>query len=402
MPDPATAADPPPPAVRWGLVLPAFASLLIFGLGDNVRGPILPAMIGDLTLSDTEAGLTFSATSLGVAGGSLGCRPLVRRWGGLAAQQVGLLVLAAGVVVMGLAPGLGVLLGGSLVLGVGMGSQAVTHNLLVAEGTRTDLRRRALSALHAMYGLASLTAPLGVTVLYALGLSWRGCLLLLAAAPLALFAASLAAPAGPRPAPPEGGAPPLRAALTVMALGALYVTAELLLSTRLVLLLRREGYAQDPAAVALTAFFTCLLIGRLTFGVLRTRAPTRTLLAGCAAGGLVLLALGLAWWPLLLPLAGLPMAPFFPLLMDLAAEEFPGRVEAVVGRTFAAVSVCLVGAHYAVGLVSDVVSLRVALGVGPLALALALVVLAGTGLGRGRTGPKPPSPGAGATRPRPR
>jgi len=361
---------------RWGWLLPAYASLFLLGLNENARGPIFPDQLGELGLSDAEGGWLFALASAGVACGSLLGRGAVARLGALRWQQASLVVMAAGVGVTALAQSLAVLLLGSALFGVGGGGLMVTMNLLASEGVPPERRQQALNGLHAMYGLASLLAPLAVTALLGAGLGWRGWLGLLAGLTALLGVGHLALERdAPRVDTGAQEGPGWRGQL-VAVIAALYVTSELLISTRLVLLLRRDGYAADTAGLGLTAFFACLLAGRVLFSFWRWPWSSRLLLAISALGALVCNAAGLLGSPWLLIPAGFFMAPFFPTVVDLVAHEFPRAIDAVLSRTFATVSFGLVLAHWGVGVLSDRYDLRSALGVGPAALLVLLALLA--------------------------
>jgi MFS family permease len=362
-------------AVRWAWLLPAYASLFLLGLNENVRGPIFPEQLRELGLSDAEGGWLFAIASAGVALGSLVGRHAVARLGALRWQWGSLLVMAAGVAVTALAGGLTLLLFGCALFGLGGGGLMVTQNLLASEGVPPAYRQRALNGLHAMYGLASLLAPLVVAALASAGLGWRECLWLLAALTGALGLAHLAlTPDPPRAGARGQGSGGWRGQLVAL-IGALYVTSELLISTRLVLLVRRDGHDQETAAFALTAFFACLLAGRLLFSLWRWPWSNRALLGISALGALACYLGGLIGPPWLLIPAGFFMAPFFPTVVDLVAREFPRAVDGVLARTFATVSTSLVLAHWGVGVLTDRFDLRSALFVGPAALVLLLVLL---------------------------
>jgi fucose permease len=178
--------------------------------------------------------------------------------------------------------------------------------------------------------------------------------------------------------PPQGEAAraPLGVTLLVSLMTGLYVVGELIVSTRLPLLIEREGRSELWGDAALSAFFLCLLASRLGFGLARVPLSNRLMLALCLVGSALITALGVLVEPLVLPLAALTMGPFFPTAVDLLAEEIPDALEGALGILFAVVSLLVALAHIGVGVLSDAVGLRWALAVCPTALVLALLVLA--------------------------
>lgn len=379
-----SSAPAPPPSgevIRWSLLSAAYASLFVLGLSDNSRGPLFPQILADLALSDAAGSWMFGVTSAGLIAGSLGLRPVVTRYSARVVLQGSLLGMGAALASMGLAPELWSLLAASLALGVALGGLALAQNLMVEQAVPQPLQRRAFSGLHSMYGVASLLAPLLIALSEHAGLSWRRALMLLALPSLALAGATQLLARGERgpgaparvPAPlgPLGWGP-----LTVAGMTGSCVVAELLLSTRIPLLLRREGLAPEVADLYLSAFFACLLAGRLgvTFLPLQ-RISSRALLTCSALGGLALFSLGLWREPRLLPLVALFVAPFFPVATSLLAEEYPGRLERSMSVLMAWTSLLLTLAHGGVGWLSEAVGLRAALWIGPASLVACLALL---------------------------
>jgi fucose permease len=345
---------------------------------DNARPPLFQDILEDLRLSDTLGGLMFAATSGGVVIGSLGFARIARRSSALRALQASLLLAAVGAGLTGLATNLGILVGAAAVFGVAFGGIGLSHNLMVDQGSPPRLRRRLLSGLHAFYALASLLAPLAVIGLERAGFGWRGTLALFAVPLAALAVGTVPAPTLPPPPEPEGGGGLRGHRLRVGAVAlmvACCVVAELLISTRLPLLLERGGVAPDQAKLGLSGFFACLLASRVGFGLVPLRLSNPAVLALSGGGSLALFASGLLVNPWLLPLVGFSVGPFFPVAVDLLSDEVPGQLDRALGAVFAGISVLLVGAHVGVGALSDAVGLRQAMAVGPISLGVSLIVL---------------------------
>lgn len=368
--------------VQWSLIAAAYASLFALGIADNSRGPLFPEILLDLSLGDAAGSWMFAVTSAGVIAGSVGLRPLLRFLSPRRLLQLSLLGLGLALVGLGQSGSLAQLLGASLVMGVALGGLALGQNLLVQIATPLALQRRAFSGLHSMYGVASLLAPLAVAGGARLELDWRQVFMWLAlpCGLVALLTQLGGESARPAPTPEEEeaarAAPPapfVRGRLwTIAGLTGCCVVAELLLSTRIPLLLRREGVPREEADLYLSAFFACLLLGRLVVTFVPFRGVgNRTLLATSITGALVLFGLGVSLEPRLLPLVALSVAPCFPVATALLSEEHPQLMERGMSLVMAVTSFLLVVAHTGVGYLSEAWTLRSALWVGPVALVCA-------------------------------
>jgi fucose permease len=167
-----------------------------------------------------------------------------------------------------------------------------------------------------------------------------------------------------------------RRALTVALTAALYVAAELAISTRLVQhLVRDRGATDERAAAHLALFFALMLVGRATGAFLTVPLSNRSYLVLSALASATLAALGLLVHPALLCVSALALAPFFPTLMDLVAQEFPAEFARVTSLLLFIVSATVMLTHELIGLISDASSLRVALGLAPLYLVVAALLV---------------------------
>jgi MFS transporter, FHS family, glucose/mannose:H+ symporter len=371
--------------LNWSYVLAAFGCLFVVGLLDNSRGPLFPDVLAGLRLSDAEGAWLFAAASAAGGVGSVLGRHLLARVRPLRGLQAGLLTATAGVYLLGTSASLDALVAGSALFGLSFGLLSLVQGTLVQRGAPPATQRRVFSGLHSMYGAASFLSPLVVIAASRGGLDWRGTFRLLACAPLALLVLSFvlrepdASLAGAVARPPEPQAKKgerWREVLVGLAAG-LYVAAELAISTRLVLHLQRQAWTPDHAKAALMTFFACLLTGRVAMGVLTTSLSHRKVLALSAGLSLVATTLGLLVHPAFLCLAGLTMAPFFPVSSALVADEFPGAFERAMSTLLALVCVCVMSAHWLIGRLSDLHTLHAALAVSPVCLAgvLALIVV---------------------------
>ena len=371
---------------RLGAVVTAYAVLFAMGLADNARGPAYPRILQHFGIAASVGSFMFTAASVGSVLVSWTGRTWLTRFGAAKAVRVFAAILSAACVGMGLVgfsrAGVAGLVGVSLAFGVGATGCSMCANSLVADGGDPAHRRRLLSGLHSTYGASSLLAPIVVAACGRLGLDWRCSFFALAAAPfLAGAVAVIARPADAirapsLPAPPAASPPGAGVPKTCLVL-ALYVAAEIAISTRLPLLAERHfGWGRDAAALCLSAFFALLLAGRLAFALLHFRVASARLLVLSAGVSLAAYLVGLFVHPAGLAACGLTMSFFFPTAIDWIRAEHGDGWQRVLASAVAAVGVALVVMHFAVGVLTDVVGIRDALLVGPACLVALLLLLA--------------------------
>ena len=367
------------------MVAVAFGVVFAMGLVDNARGPAYPAILGHFRASATAGSLMFAVASIGSVIVSWTGRAWLVRFGALPSARLFAALLAVGCVGIGaagcLSLGLPGLVAASLVFGVGATGCSVCGNALVGFGSAPRHRRRLLSGLHAMYGASSLIAPLIVAYGARAGLDWRRVFFALAAVPLVLAALAFAVRprarvAAETPRTDAAPAPRRGEAVAACALLALYVVAEVGLSTRLPQLIEDHWrWAPEQAAWCLSGFFALLLAGRTAFALIRFPGSSVRWLAISASVSLVVSAVGLFTHPAVLALNGLTMSIFFPTAMAWIQERFGVNADRMIPSAIAAVGLALVISHFGVGALTDAVGIRNALLVGPVCLIGVLVLL---------------------------
>ncbi|MCX7978220.1 MAG: hypothetical protein N2578_04385, partial [Bdellovibrionaceae bacterium] len=272
-------------------------------------------------------------------------------------------------------------LASTVVFGFSIGLMGVAQNSLASAGATQNRRQQILSGLHAMYGLASLLAPLLVNMVAAMGGGWREALQISVVPFLLLLIYcqfSLPRETGLHQ---NGGhrdqeIAPLSGRLLLGSILALYVMAEIMVSSRLVRFLRLEaGFSPEDANLQLTYFFLLLLFGRALFTLVRIPFSTSAQMVASLVGTLVALILGLWSSPFWLIFTGFTMAPFYPLAINFMSEVYPRSINGVLSVAMALQSVSVVLMHLAVGSLTDFWGIRVALWVGPVSIAVSLLLL---------------------------
>jgi MFS transporter, FHS family, glucose/mannose:H+ symporter len=335
----------------------AYLSLFALGLIDNIRGPFYPEILRDLDLNATRGSAFFAVTSLCAVLGSV----TAHRWRRVGTVQKLLLasfLFGISFAVLGQAWSFISMVILSGLFGLSFGVLNVTQNVLVCEATAPHVRRRTLNGLHAMYGVAALTAPLVATGFRQIAVSWRLCFAILALVPIGVAVMSYFFHA-PKPHKAEDYKTLPRELWWKCVLFALlmsaYLWGELSISTRLVLWLREQrGLAPEHADFILAGFFLALLSGRVLFGLVHfERVSNWSILMISACMGALLYSMGLngsAWW---IVLSGFAISPFFPVMMDQASITFRDSSSQAIGFIIGTGNLSLMLMHVTIGWVSD-------------------------------------------------
>ena len=267
--------------------------------------------------------------------------------------------------------------------GIGYGMVSVWLHINIHVGAPKRVRRKLLSGLHSMYALSALLAPLGVGYFYSWGWTWRQGFLLMALLPLTIsiffFLLKTERRGVERLERVEGKTTKSHVIhyIYVGILVAAYVGGELSLSTRLTLYAYRYAEVTPELSTRyLTLFFLLLFIGRIGFLVVDIpNWKSEKILCGSLFLSFCLFVCGLCFSPWFMSLCGAAMAPCFAVSMDYVFDVFKDRAPEAMSYVIGVISLLIVPMHFAIGWLSDIFSLRVALIMGPTLLLLSLVLL---------------------------
>jgi MFS transporter, FHS family, glucose/mannose:H+ symporter len=270
------------------------------------------------------------------------------------------------------------------VLGFGIGGLGVSQNLLVSENVPLDVRPKALSGLHSIYGLASLLAPILAAQATLLFLNWQAtfisasglCFLLVV---VNYFNSRRLRHIKAQPVAEAGNLRPASwvAKYMIAGLFSFYVVAEILVSTRLALYMR-ENFGMDLNASSLyvTYFFIFLFIGRLIFAMIKIPGSVRLQMNLSLLLSLIVLVLGLWVHPFFLAIVGLMMAPYYPLSVAYISQRTGQSERSYLTFAMAMQSLSVVGMHVGAGYMTDSFGgVRAAFAIGVAALFLSAVCL---------------------------
>lgn len=369
---------------QWALVF-SFLSLFILGLADNIRGPLFPEVLTYFHLSSGLGALSFAVTSSAAFLASYLSHLLLKK---ITLDQLLLLSvfnLAIGMAIMGLASHFVVFLIGSFLLGISIGSMALSQNLLVSENVAEKSQSSALSGLQAMYGFASFAAPLlAVYASHLTSSTWRPAFLLIAGICVIYFLLQLSVKSDPEfkvhsallTEDHQLGNSSLWSLICFSGIFSFYVVAEILVGTRLAQYMRnyfKMGLAESSRYV--TYFFLFLLIGRLFFAIKKNNFPLKIQMNVSLLGSLIFLILGLFFHPFMLTLVGLCMAPFYPMSIAYISQKAGKKARKFIIFAMGMQSLMVVAMHLGVGYLTDAFGLFYAFGVGIFALLLSLICL---------------------------
>ena len=142
----------------------AYATMFAFGFLDNARGPAFPEIIDQLHLTSLQGSQMFALASLSALLVNLFGKKWLTWPGPMNSLRFWLFMQVIGCFGTGLAgtlqPAYPILIISSILLGAGSGGSSICINVLTVHASTPKTKRRALSGLHSMYGIASMMAPI--------------------------------------------------------------------------------------------------------------------------------------------------------------------------------------------------------------------------------------------------
>ncbi|MGO9418660.1 MFS transporter [Roseiarcus sp.] len=351
--------------VSWRERAAVTAVFLVLGIGIGAWAAAIPAFKARLGISDGQLALALFAFAAGAILAMLGAAALAGRFGPAKATRIAALLFSGSLLLPALAGNLAALAGAVFVLGVANGLLDVNMN---GYASRVEGRWGAaiMSSFHAAFSAGGIVgAALG------LGLARTGAAGMLgAAAALALALLFWAWPAlrdgEAAPAPPAGFARPIRAALPLCAIAALFMICEGAMADWTGVYLADVVRApQALAAIGYAAFSAAMVAGRLAGdGAVRALGRARVVGGGAAlaAAGLTLAVAvpGLGSSSIGFALVGLGLSNGVPAVFSAAAGL---TASPAVGVAMAATAgyAGFLGGPVAIGAVAEGFGLRIAL-----------------------------------------
>ncbi|MFY1620660.1 MFS transporter [Micromonospora sp. WMMD736] len=402
--------SPPPP--RAALLLLAYLAFVSLGLPDGLLGVGWPSIRADFGVPTEAVGLLLTAGTVGYLTSSVLAGFTLARIGVGALLAGSTLLASLALTGYALSPGLAVIVGCALLLGLGSGAVDSGLNAYAAGA----FGPRHMNWLHAFFGLGVAIGPLIMTAALSAGLASRWGYGIVAAAQLALataFALTVRAWRRRDSAPdadaetPDDPSPvrvPVLATLRLPVVWSgtlafvVYVAIEVSAGLWAFLLLTQgRGLSAAVAGGCVSAYWGSLFVGRVVQGMVAERLGPRLVLrvslAGMAVGAALIAVPGPAVLAVLgLIVVGFAAAPVFPLLTLTTAERVgAAHADRAIGLQIGAAGLGAALVPAGLGVLISNVSVEV-LGAALVVLALALIVLYELGARRpsgdaGRTGP---------------
>ena len=330
------------------LIYIAFISL---GLPDSVLGSAWPVMQAELGAPLSLAGYISMVVSAGTVVSSLASNRLITRFGVGRVTAVSVLMTAAGLLGISLAPGAWMLFLCAIPLGLGAGSVDAALNNFVA----LHYAARHMSWLHCFWGIGATAGPMILSLQLSHGASWRSAYGLISgiqfALALALFLTLSVWRHAKAPAAESGEEqryltnrealrlPLVRTALVgFVFFCAVETTSGLWASTYLH---QARGLSASEAAMGASMFYGAITLGRLITGFAASRiSPARLIRIGqcvCLAGAaMVALPAPSAVGMLGIAVIGLGTSPIYPNMLHETPRRFGARnSQAIVGLEMA-------------------------------------------------------------------
>lgn len=363
-------------------ILFAYLSLFLYGLLDNVRGPIFPDLMARFELTNVQGSWFFSLTSFVFMLAAWLAPAWLKKYSYIQCYRWSLVSIGVSQGMFALAPNFIWILIGCVLMGLGVGVLSVMQNVLVLVASPPDKLTRIMNGLHANYAGASLVAPLIVAGVYYLkfdfqtvfwigvicsGLLWLGTWRVkeLMAPPLGDEAVSISSPSKWK-----------LKHLPFSILLSSYVAAEVLISSRFAQFM--VEFHQVPAkegSLWTSAFFMALFAGRICFSLIHFSISTPYLLTGLFSLSAVSILMGIYWSPVFLVLSGLLFGPLYAMTMTLVKEDFPSQMEKVTSSAIVVSGIFIITMHFIAGVITDWVGIASALYLGPLFLMISLAML---------------------------
>lgn len=368
----------------WPFIFLSYASLFVFGLTDNIRGPLFPEILKQFMVSDSVGSMMFALSNISGFVASYTCRYLLRRFDRLTVLKggaIGLTLSLWGLATSTLFP---VFLIFSFFFGLSLGVLGLVPNILVPMGSSPHRKQQMLSGLHTMYGLASLLAPLLAATVEHFSGNWRWTFATASLAPLSLLAYTFHAShkslhtKAPfcEEAHRANKKKNFKAQIFLALMLSFAVAAEIMISSRLALYLQRTlNYSMEASSLYVSYFFICMMLGRFLFTVVHFRQSPQFLLSISLVSTFLFTLAGLFVHPLFLAATGFTIAPFYPLSITWISSEFPEDLDTAVSYMMTTDSIMLIVMHVSIGKLTDLFDIKQALLVGLLFSVMSFIMV---------------------------
>lgn len=329
----------------WLLTAGAFFAFFVFGFSDNLKGPVLPALLQDLQFNYASGGAILMSIYIGFMTASLTAGFLANVYG-----QKMVLILAGVCLAIGSAGFASFssptwLAASMIVLGFGLGSLELGCNALIVLLYDAN-KGRFLNLMAVMHGMGSMIAPLYAGWMLTAGNSWRSVYRwpLILIGMLLIYFATMRFPKRDAAKTQALDFAQIRTtAFSPMMLAfyfaqMAYVAIELGIASWMVEFLQKiNAQSINQSSQSLSIFFGLVMIGRLIgsfivekFGYLRSVLTAALAASACVAASLF----GPPQFSWLLPVSGLFLSIIFPTITAAASNAQKENSSIILGLLF--------------------------------------------------------------------
>jgi len=353
----------------WLLTAGAFFAFFLFGFSDNLKGPVLPALLQDMDFNYALGGTILMGIYVGFMTATLASGFLADAFGQKVVMVLAGITLALGVAgLMTLNSALG-LTAAMASLGFGMGSLELGCNALIVSLHR-EKKGRYLNLMSVMHGMGSMLAPLYAGWMLSGGQSWREVYRwdLALIAPLTLYFLLVRFPRKMMSDTAKLNFRQLGATAFSSRMKAfyaailLYVAIEIGIASWVVEFLQKvHGQSVARSTQALSIFFGLIMLGRFvgSFIIEKLGYLRSILIAGLAGSACVALSLlGPPQLAFLLPASGFFLSIIFPTITAAASGSQTENMNTILGLLFTFAGLGGIAGPWLVGIASDLGGLQ--------------------------------------------
>ncbi|MFG1483280.1 MFS transporter [Halobacteriovorax sp. HFRX-2_2] len=344
---------------NFGYVSLGYLSLVALSLIDNGRGSVYPELLQYFQIRPDKGSLIFSLMSITSFIAYLTTSFWLPSFGPVKATRMAMVMMGIGTFGIGLG---GDFLNFDLSLffgawaGFGFGITGITMNFMVDNGAPAEHKRRYLSGLHGVYGVASLMAPQILSLFYFLNSDWIHFFkFLLIPCALVFIYSFFVDDTHHEEIKENHGSMPNAFFMNLMIglFAGFYVASEIMLSSRLKFyLVEAHEYSDIFANNYLSYFFLFLMLGRLGFAFLNIKLSSNRLIYISLVTSLICFSLG-QFHHIFYPMTALFMSFCFPVIVDWVSNSFPKKNHVVLAQTMSYIGVSIAIMHFIFGAIAD-------------------------------------------------
>jgi Fucose permease len=366
------------------LYILSFGVMLMMGLIDSMRGPIIPNIRTGFNINYTSVGTMLFIASLGFLVSTFVSGLLCDRFGQKKVLFFGFICSMAGILTIGISPNFGAFLAAMGLLNIGLGSVEMGVNSVVS-GAVLKKQAMFMNFLHFFYGLGASIGPRYSGILLNMNVSWRRIYLfsLIFVGMLFIYLITLKFPENLK----HGKSEPLsmlvimkdkKALLFGAALG-LYVSCETGMGNWLTNYLTVE-YKMDglKSSFYLSLFFIVFTIGRLIGGFIAEKLGYLNSVLLFFTVSLLLFSAGMLLgerYVVLFSICGFFFSIIYPTIVSTTFGEYKKATASVLGFVVTMGSGLNMLSNWLIGRLNDLFGVRAGFGVIIVYMAAAITIV---------------------------